>query len=821
MRNRKPEEERTSFQEHGPYDPRIDSKADVAIVYGLDRDFEMRIGGWGRADYRLHLMTGVSWGSYADYVRGEWDSSQHYDDAQTATGGFRLEHGMSQGHDIYYMMPSMPYVHYLAEKLHRVVDAGAQALHLEEPEFWVRAGYEQGFQRAWAEYYGEPWQDPASSPDARYRCEKLKQFLYTRALAHLFKDIKVYAASKGVHDFKCYVPTHSLVNYAHWRIVSPESRLLTIPDCDGMIGQVWTGTSRTPTVYRGEVRQRTFEAGYCEYAACAAIVRDTDFRLWQLADPIEDNPNYAWEDYRRCWECDVTASLLSPENVRFEIMPWPERVFTRSYPKENLDSKPLSVLLDKYIQRCEREGKHELAQATRRAAVEFDKFLHEHQEESRRETLGFANLAEVSDQLRFGDILGGSFAFYKYLSTWPDQVEAQTLRDAVSAFYHDPTDEREYIPAGYATELQVVFNALADMDWPGDYEWIHGQTEVGLAIADTLMYQRGDPAPSDPDLSSFYGLAMPLVKHGTALTLVQLERLTALQPFGGLRAQDNQGESTPHTFTAPYLNGVRVLLLTYEGMKPTSPEMHRTLVDWVWQGNALLIFGNGDAYNTVREWWNQGGLQFASPQEHLTELLGLGRSPAPGIYTAGQGYVIVDACSPADLAHRVDGADRVIAQVKRACANLGMPWVESNTLAFRRGPYVAASGMDESVSPEPTTIPGRFVNLYDPRLGIVEDPQIAPDTRWLLVDLSRYKNQACVVAAAGRVNDEAASDHALTFAIAGMVQTMCAVRVLLPTRPERTLLDDKPVAAPWDVDSRTALLEFPNAPSGVSVRLEW
>ncbi len=94
-------------------------------------------------------MTGVAWGSYADYVRGEWDGRPHYEDAQTDASGFRLEHGISQGHDIYYMMPSMAYTRYLAEKLRRVVEAGALAIHLEEPEFWIRAGYGLGFQREW------------------------------------------------------------------------------------------------------------------------------------------------------------------------------------------------------------------------------------------------------------------------------------------------------------------------------------------------------------------------------------------------------------------------------------------------------------------------------------------------------------------------------------------------------------------------------------------------------------------------------------------------------------------------------------------------
>jgi hypothetical protein len=799
MRKRNQQAEHTSFQEHGPYDPRIDGKADVAMVYGLDQSFEKRIADWGAAGYRLHVMTGVSWGGYADYVRGEWDGIKHFDDAQAAEGGFKLEHGIGQGHDIYYMMPSMPYVRYLAEKLHRVVDAGAIALHLEEPEFWVRAGYEEGFKREWADYYGEPWQAPASSPDARYRCEKLKQYLYTRALAYLFKDIKDYARQKGVDDFKCYVPTHSLVNYAHWRIISPESRLISIPDCDGMIGQVWTGTSRTPTVFRGELRQRPFEAGYCEYAACAAIARDTEFRLWQLADPIEDNPNYNWDDYRHCWECDVTASLLSPENVRFEVMPWPTRIFTRSYPKENLDAKPLPVLLDAYVARLERNGKADLAAVTRRAVAEFGKFLSENPEESRKETLGFAAQAETSGEMRFGDILSGAFAFYKFLSTLPDQEDAHRLRDAIAAFYHDPTDEREYIPAGYATELQVVHNALADMEWPGDYAWLHGQTGVGMAIADTLMYQRGEPSPSDPDLSSFYGLAMPLVKHGTALTLVQMERM-----------QD-----------AGYLDGVRVLLLTYEGMKPTRPEMHQRIAEWVRKGNALLIYGNGDSYNGVREWWNQDGATYASPQEHLTEQLGLGRNPAPGAYACEKGYVMIVAGSPAALAHQANGADEVLAQVKQARAKLGLEWDETNTLVLRRGPYISAGGMDESVSAEPVTLSGRYVNLYDPRLSVLQNPRIAPDTRWLLVDLSRCPDQPWVIAAAGRISDETPTERSLDFSVAGMDQTTCAVRVLLPAQPSHLTLNGQDVQCEWDAASQTALLEFPNSPQGVKVSLKW
>ena len=101
MRARIQEDERTSFQEAGQYDPAIDSRADVAMVYGINRTFDERIARWSEAGYRIHVMTGVAWGGYQDYVRGEWDGQSHYDDAQAAVGGFKLEHGISQGHEFF------------------------------------------------------------------------------------------------------------------------------------------------------------------------------------------------------------------------------------------------------------------------------------------------------------------------------------------------------------------------------------------------------------------------------------------------------------------------------------------------------------------------------------------------------------------------------------------------------------------------------------------------------------------------------------------------------------------------------------------------
>src|SRR5262249_30203662 len=110
-----------------------------------------------------------------------------------------------------------------------------------------------------------------------------------------------------------------------------------------------------------------------------------------------------------------------------------------------------------------------------------------------------------------------------------------------------------------------------------------GMTGAGVLISDTMMFQRADPNPSDANLGSFYGLAMPLVKRGWPVEPVQIESATA----------------------PGFLDRYKLLLLTYEGQKPPKPAFHEALAKWVRGGGALVVIDDdGDPYHAVREWWN-------------------------------------------------------------------------------------------------------------------------------------------------------------------------------------------------------------------------
>ena len=320
------EEERLSFQTQGTWNPRVNLNADVAMVYDIDETLPARLKTWIDKGYTPHVMSGVSWGEYAEFYYGKFDGQNHVDEVQTESNGRIIGHGK----DNFYICPTLPYGEFLIKGVKRAIDAGAVAIHMEEPEYWVRAGWSEGFKREWQAYYGEPWQDPVSSPDAQYRASKLKYFLYQRTLKQIFDFVDAYGKEIG-RDVRCYVPTHSMINYASWGIVSPESSLLAV-GADGFIAQTWTGTARTPNFYEGKKRQRTFETAFLEYGSMQNIVRASGGRVWYLNDPIEDNARHSWYDYRTNWEDTLIASLLQPEVWHYEIMPWPHRIFQKDYP---------------------------------------------------------------------------------------------------------------------------------------------------------------------------------------------------------------------------------------------------------------------------------------------------------------------------------------------------------------------------------------------------------------------------------------------------------------------------------------------------------
>lgn len=323
--------EKTTFQTLSPWKPSTDIRSDVVMVYGVGSSstlsFHDRMKSWRERGYTTHFMSGISWGGFRDYFSGQWDGELHDDEVQKRSSGEDIMHGPN----VPYVVPTQSFLDYFKERhIKPVIDEGINTIFLEEPEFWVWSGYSEAFKREWQDYYGFPWQPQHESAEYTYLSNKLKHHLYCRALDEAFAYAKQYGHEQGM-EVLCFVPTHSLLNYAQWGVVSPEASLNTMENCDGYIAQVWTGTSRMTNHYNGVLKERVFEMAFLEYGCLESMARPMGRKMFFLTDPIEDRV-VNWEDYRRNYQATFTAQLLYPNITNYEVMPWPDRIYGREYP---------------------------------------------------------------------------------------------------------------------------------------------------------------------------------------------------------------------------------------------------------------------------------------------------------------------------------------------------------------------------------------------------------------------------------------------------------------------------------------------------------
>jgi len=703
--------EKTTFQTSGAWKPTTDIRADVVMVYGAEgvnnMTFEQKVQSWRDHGYITHFMTGIAWGSrYKPYFDGEWDGKKHWDDGQVNMKGDTLWHGDS--HTTPYFVPTESFLKYIKEvHIKRVIDAGIDAIYLEEPEFWAKAGYSKSFKEEWRKYYGFDWRPQDASAENTYLSNKLKYHLFYRALNECFTYAKEYGKSKGI-NVRCYVPTHSLINYSQWMIVSPEASLASLPSVDGYIAQVWTGTSSEPNYFNGVAKKRVFEAAYLEYGCMEAMTAPTGRKMFFLTDPIEDR-HVDWAYYKKNYQATFTAQLLFPNIDNYEVMPWPDRIYEDLY------------------------------------------------------------------------------------------------------YTNGNNDKMEHIPRFYSTQVQVMINSLNQM--PASKNAISGSKGISVLMANSLMFQRA-PAPingyDDPQLSNFYGEALPFLKRGVPIKTLHLENV-----------------SYPDTW-----KDTKVLLMSYSNLKPLSKDAHSYIVKWVKEGGVIVYSSrDNDPFQTVQEWWNEGENHFKRPSDHLFKLLGIGENPKEGEYSCGKGTVYVIRKDPKEFVLTKDGDLDYVKIVKKMYeenAKAGK-LICKNNFYLERGPFDLIAVLDESVSEDPYTIKGLFIDLFNPQLPILTEKIVNPGEQSYLVDINRVENKTepQVLAAASRIYNEKRTKNSYSFITKSPINTTGVMRILLPSAPKETVIKDatgkeiKNATWQWDEKSKTCLVGFENSPDGVNVLFKW
>jgi hypothetical protein len=703
------------------------------MIYGADDHpgltFTQRVQSWRDHGYKAAFMTGIAWGHYEDYFLGKWDGKKHFDEGQVQQNGDTIWHGKN----VPYIVPTLHYLAYFKEQIiKKVIDNGIDAIYLEEPEYWAKSGYSEAFKKEWKDYYGFDWRAQHESAENTYLSNKLKYYLYYRALKEAFTYAKEYGKSKGI-DVRCYVATHSLLNYSIWQIVSPEASLASLPCVDGYIVQSWTGTAREPNYFNGIAKERTFETAYLEYGCMTSMTTPTNRKLFFENDPVED-VRRDWADYKKNYQTTFSAELFFPEIDNYEVMPWPDRIFEGQY----------------YVSKTSNEK----APMPKSYSTELLVMINSLNEIKKSST-------KVSGSHGVSVMMGNSLMFQR-MPTHDD-----------SKAYENPYFSNFYETSG-------MFNRFS---------------------SNTKL--------SDPELSSFYGQALPFLKRGVPVSIVHLENVGFEKAF----------------------DDTKVLLMSYSNMKPPSEKTHEYLANWIHKGGILVYAGNDDdPFQTVSEWWNKDGKNYKCPSDDLFEKLGIGQQPKEGIYPVGKGKVCIIRTDPKYFALENNRDTVLRSRVETLYQEAtGQKMEYKNSLYIQRGPYEVISVLDEGISNEPYSIKGKLIDLFDPTLPVIAEKQIHPGEQGYFFNVDRVADAKVpqVVASASRIYNEKVSKRSYTFIAKSPINTVNAMRVLLPAQPKKIRVTDPSgkvvtnLKSLWDAFSKTNLLSFDNQPDGMKVTVEW
>jgi hypothetical protein len=189
----------------------------------------------------------------------------------------------------------------------------------------------------------------------------------------------------------------------------------------------------------------------------------------------------------------------------------------------------------------------------------------------------------------------------------------------------------------------------------------------------------------------------------------------------------------------------------------------------------------------------------------------------------GQGRVLWMREAPATLAASVEGDARLLAAVRRASELGRLDWRERNYLLLRRGPYMIAAGLDESIADAPKTLRGRFVNLFDPGLAIRREIKVQPASRWFLLDLDQPQAKGMtILASACKALVLPSSGSAWRCAVEGVAGTPAVVLLRTPGAPREITLAGEPLSDwRWDEPEQLLWVRFSNSASPRELRVAY
>lgn len=392
-------------------------------------------------------------------------------------------------------------------------------------------------------------------------------------------------------------------------------------------------------------------------------------------------------------------------------------------------------------------------------------------------------------------------------------VVAMLLMDEVESYEIMPWPDRIFLPGydtgggtpapeDYRITIAAVTQVLQEIEVGGQWfaaEWPQNRCEmrpggrIGVAVADTLMWQRHE----GPWLQGMYGALLPAAERGIPISSFLMER-----------ACDRE-----------YISRFKIIVLSYESLKPADPAMHEALKAWVQQGGVLIVLGDsGDELDRCDSmWWRRLG--FESALEHLISQLDRSESDQKR-WRLGEGWVFREQTSSRQFADPATAGEEYIPLLERAAAAAELPPIRmSGSFCMQRGPFVIIHA-----DSEPVSLTGPVLDIFHRRLKIVDNVRLQPGRSGLYRAISSELKspRPTVLHTTHRLVWQVYDDGILTLSVKGPAETPGLARISTP-RPQdlNVIASSQEQSIEVDVSrgNRSVLLRFANAPEGVTIKI--
>jgi hypothetical protein len=828
----------TSFQTPTEYRAENDIRTDAVIVYS---DLKERIQSWKDKGYVVQTMYGFRTGpEYAE---------KHRDEVQTTSDGTLLTCGPGS----YYMVPTPARIKAAIDYFTNAINNSTSAVIPEEPEFFAAAGYSESFKRAWRDHYGEPWQDPASSIEARWKSERLK----AKMEYDMVKAI-MDAAEKQNPAVRRMVACHSAVSYYAWRIIYPHYECFTIPNLQEIIGQVWTGTARSACRYEGVMAERTFENAFLEYSSLYNLVRGSGKRMWFLMDPLEDNPDRTMEDYHSNYERTLIASLMFPEVDAYEVMPWPTRIYGR-VPDEYATEigSVINALQDMHNHKNVRWDTGTRGIATFVAdsmgwqrgsphASNYDCFYGLTLPLVYRGIpIQVAQLERTSEKgyLDPYKVILLSYDIMKPMKAEYNQAIADWVKKGGVLVFFGGTDAYNALPewwrkAGFDSPQQDLYSRLGVKDKLTSVTASDGYTEIAcekryIRDASNRKLYRFDLKPFAKSGTVYVCFRDSLPEDGWGPAVYSAKLVADGRPIADFKTGSAEEKKFIAEDSNSNFNGeIRFADQdTYWVYKFDVPKGSSAVLE-VDMANQFLVEA---ASTPVRSEWKlslaQGspllGRHASSIDIHKKWALTISDSHKGVIYKLangsgsvlferqfGKGMLIHVGIAPSYFASSKEAADILRKITAYACEKAGIRYREQQRMAIRRGPYVAVRTFDGEKK-----LKGRYVDILDPRLPVVKDPFVPPQKCALYYDVTDQRpGVPRLLYSSSKVESKSESASRTLLKLSGPLKTTGVARIYAGGKQIQSVsLPDAKVECEGD----TVLLTYPNKPESVEIDIKW